>query len=241
MDNFDEEYKRIREINVTHLVSNELHLKSKEFRDAYRIRSKKERHNAYMLHSRDKVNENRRNKRREQRREQKRQIVIEVPVEEPVEEPEIKKIIIVEPLEIPDEIQAHINDKASEILLFENRIIYKLILMIPQIRIADISFIRIATSDAHMKSIKNNEIFNWYFNDTIIVNMPKKQIHYKVPHELATEINNRILRKPSAELSWGVGTYKLYYKMYKVMIKEMYGKLFGVKNLREYVFSTSSD
>lgn len=62
MENFKEEYARIREINNSHLVAEELHLKSYEFRDAYRALSRKERNARYRAHAKDKINESRREK-----------------------------------------------------------------------------------------------------------------------------------------------------------------------------------
>ena len=62
MGNFQAEYARIRGINNSPLVAEELQKKSYEFRDAYRAQSRKERNARYRAHAKDKINENRREK-----------------------------------------------------------------------------------------------------------------------------------------------------------------------------------
>ena len=79
MDNFDEEYLRIKTINNPALVADELHLKSFEFRDAYHKRRRKERNDRYRQINKTRLNEERRTKYKEQKSKEDKPIIHQMP------------------------------------------------------------------------------------------------------------------------------------------------------------------
>ena len=56
MNNFDEEFLRIKGLSNTSLIAKELKNKSIEFREAYQKRSKKLRNDKYQGHAKDRLN-----------------------------------------------------------------------------------------------------------------------------------------------------------------------------------------
>lgn len=76
---FQAEFNRIAEINNPPLVAHELHLKSYEFRDAYRALRRKMRNDKYRITAKDKINESRREKYKLQKELNPRPIVAKIP------------------------------------------------------------------------------------------------------------------------------------------------------------------
>lgn len=79
MENFAEEYERIKEINIPHLVAEELNKKSYDFRDAYHKARKKERNKKSYEARKEAFNEERRLKYKEEKKNEVKPIVRQMP------------------------------------------------------------------------------------------------------------------------------------------------------------------
>jgi len=69
MNNFDDEFLRIKGLRNTSLIAKELKNKSIEFREAYQKKSKKLRNDKYQGHAKDRLNKLRREKRKQKKEE----------------------------------------------------------------------------------------------------------------------------------------------------------------------------
>ena len=79
MENFIAEYDRIKELNNPHLVADELHKKSDEFRDAYHKARKKERNKKAYDAKKEAFNEERRTKYKEEKKNEVKPIIRQMP------------------------------------------------------------------------------------------------------------------------------------------------------------------